>query len=167
MVLGSHAGSFDNNKDIKALSLQEAMETLHIAADAGLVHSVSNTQEGIWYICNCCICSCGILRGMSDLGVANVIAKSSFLCQVEKEICIGCETCIEYCQFGALILDGGMIQISQVSCVGCGVCVPHCEELALKLVRRPENDIVDIPKTEADWQTQRAKVRKKDFDLIL
>lgn len=167
MVLGSHSGSFDNNKDIKALSLQEAMDTLHLAADAGLVHSVSNTQEGIWYICNCCTCSCGILRGMSDLGVANVIAKSSFLCQVEKEICIVCETCIEYCQFGALYLEGGVIQISQVSCVGCGVCIPHCEELALKLVRRSETDIVDIPKTEADWQIQRAEVRKIDFDLIL
>lgn len=167
MILGSIPGSFDTNNHIKAISLQEAIDTLHLAAEAGLVHSVSNTQEGTWYICNCCTCSCGILRGMSDFGIANVIAKSPFLCHVDQDICIGCENCVEYCQFGALELVHGTIQVSQVSCVGCGICVSHCEEAAMNLVRRPENDILEIPKTEKTWQIERAEARRINLDQIL
>ena len=78
------------------------MDTLSRAADAGLVHSVSNSKEGLWYVCNCCSCSCGILRGMAEMGVANVVAKSSYINVVDAEICSGCEDCIAYCQFDAL-----------------------------------------------------------------
>jgi electron transport complex protein RnfB len=55
------------------------MGTLRRAAEAGLVHSVSNSVEGTYYICNCCTCSCGILRGMAELGIANVVASSAFV----------------------------------------------------------------------------------------
>ena len=167
MLLGSYPGSFDNTENIKALSLQEALDTLQLAAESGLVHSVSNRQEGIWYICNCCTCSCGILRGLSEFGIANAIAKSPFLCKVEKEICIVCETCIDFCQFEALELNHGVLQVNSMSCVGCGVCVPHCEEGALKLIRRPENDIVAVPETEKSWQIERAASRQIDLDQIL
>ena len=78
------------------------MATLRRAAEAGLVHTVSNSQEGVWYICNCCTCSCGILRGMADLGMANVVARSAFVNQVDEDACRRAALLRAACQFGAM-----------------------------------------------------------------
>ena len=95
MVFSQTAGAFDQMTGMRALSQDEALATLRRAAEAGLVHSVSNNQEGLWYLCNCCTCACGILRGLADLGMANVIATSAFLCQVDEDKCIACGECVD------------------------------------------------------------------------
>ncbi len=61
MALSARPGAFDNTPVVKAQTRVEALDTLQRAAQAGLVHSVSNSQSGVTYICNCCTCSCGIL----------------------------------------------------------------------------------------------------------
>jgi len=165
MTLSVIPRAFDHIKTIRALTRDEAMQTLERAADAGLVHSVGNNQEGLWYICNCCSCSCGILRAMSEMGVANVVAHSSYINVVDEDICNGCETCVEYCQFDALELDGLMMTVNQLRCVGCGVCVPQCDTEALKLVLRDEK--VVPPKTEIDWMAARAAARGMDMSEVL
>lgn len=163
MVLSTRPGAFDQSKSVRALSKQEALETLRQAAEAGLVHSVSNYQEELWYICNCCTCSCGVLRGMADLGIANVVAHSAFVSQVDAELCQLCGICLERCQFFALTLDVEM-HIDKVRCVGCGLCVLSCPEKALQLVLRPESDIPLIPRTSEEWMAIRAQAR--GIDLI-
>jgi Pyruvate/2-oxoacid:ferredoxin oxidoreductase delta subunit len=169
MVLHERPGVFDNSSVVQALTKDEALATLKRAADAGLVHSVSNSQDGHTYICNCCTCSCGILRGMADLGIANVIARSAFVNTVDPELCVACENCIEYCQFDALALDedGFCIEINDTRCVGCGVCVPACPEEALTLVRRPEDEVLPVPPTHDDWLKERADARGIDLNLVL
>jgi ferredoxin len=156
MVLSSRANAFEAQPTIRVLTRMEAMETLHRAAEAGLVHSVSNSQDGVYYICNCCTCSCGILRGMAELGIANVVARSSFVNQVDDLLCSGCEVCISSCQFDALSMDGPLAKVEAVRCVGCGVCVLVCSTGALGLVRRPEQEVLHVPVTQADWNVQRA-----------
>ena len=158
MVLSPKPNSFDNDPIYHAATRDEALATLKRAADAGLVHSVSNNQEGIYYICNCCTCSCGILRGISKLGMANVIARSAFVSTVDEALCSSCGTCLDYCQFNALSLED-VIQINPTSCVGCGVCVPACPNDALVLVRRPEEEIMPIPETPSDWDRERTAFR--------
>ena len=169
MIFSQRPGAFDGNPVINALTREQAHATLKRAADAGLVHSVSNSQDGHSYICNCCTCSCGILRGIADMGVANVIARSAFVNVVDPESCAGCEICVDYCQFTALSLrpEDLYIQINTTRCVGCGVCVPHCPEFALTLVRRPDDEILAIPPTHADWLAQRAQARHLDLTDIL
>jgi electron transport complex protein RnfB len=142
------------------------MATLRRAADAGLVHSVSNSQEGIWYICNCCTCSCGVLRGLTELGMANVIARSAFVNQVDEELCRACGLCVDYCQFAALSL-GNVAQVNRPRCVGCGVCVPACPEGALGLVRRPDAEVLPPPVTGEDWRHERAAARGLDLETVL
>jgi len=159
MVLNPRPNAFDGNTVIHALTHDEAMKTLRRAAEAGLVHSVSNSEEGVYYICNCCTCSCGILRGMAELGIANVVAKSAFVNQVDEVVCNGCENCIQSCQFDALTMDDMLAQVNTVRCVGCGVCVIACSTGALGLVRRPKEEVLQIPITPADWRTQRAVER--------
>lgn len=154
MVLSPRPGSFENDPVYHAVTHEQALATLKRASDAGLVHSVSNNQQGIYYICNCCTCSCGILRRIAKLGIANVIARSAFVCTVDEALCSGCETCLTYCQFGALSVDA-IVQINAAGCMGCGVCVPACPSEALILVRRPEEEILPIPETPSDWDNQR------------
>ncbi|OGN91756.1 MAG: hypothetical protein A2Y88_07690, partial [Chloroflexi bacterium RBG_13_48_10] len=94
MVMSPAQDAFTNSNEIKALTKEEAYATLHRADQAGLVHSVSNNQRGDWYICNCCTCSCGILRGMAELGIANVIASSAFIITVDDTLCNACGLCV-------------------------------------------------------------------------
>ena len=169
MVFHNRTDAFANIAHITTLTKEESLAKLQEAADAGLVHSVSNTKEGIYYICNCCTCSCGILRGMAEMGIANVVARSAFVNTVDDDLCQGCEDCIEYCQFNALALhdDALLIDINTTSCVGCGVCVPVCPENALSLVRRPEEDVLPIPITEEEWLADRAAARGLDMSAVL
>jgi len=158
MVLSERPNVFDGDNTVRALTREGALATLERAAATGLVHSVSNNQRGISYICNCCTCSCGILRGMANLGVANVVARSAFVNTVDESLCNACENCLSFCQFEALALDNVM-QVDGLRCVGCGICIPACPSEALKLARRPEDEILPIPETLDAWKEQRALAR--------
>ena len=168
MTLSEVPSSFDNSPIIRALTKDEAQTTLQRAADAGLVHSVSNNKKGLHYICNCCSCSCGILRGMTEIGVANVVAHSSYLNQVNDLLCNGCETCVDYCQFSSLEMgDDAIVEVSSLRCTGCGICVPQCPSEALSMVMRPEDDWATPPETIKDWGAERAADRGIDLANIL
>lgn len=166
MALSSQPGAFDHSPVVHAQTQEEALQTLQRAARAGLVHTVSNNQRGTWYICNCCTCSCGVLRGLSEMGIANVVARSPFVNQVDESLCLACQDCLDYCQFNALSLDE-VAHVDILRCVGCGVCVPACPEGALCLVRRPGDEIEAVPVTEMDWLKQRAAQRGISLDQVL
>ncbi|MCA9970062.1 MAG: 4Fe-4S binding protein [Anaerolineales bacterium] len=168
LLFNERPGAFDGHPKIRALTHDEAAATLQRAADAGLVHTVSNNQQGLHYVCNCCTCSCGILRGIADLGMANVVARSAFVNQVDASLCNGCENCVERCQFNALALNADFVmQVDERRCVGCGVCVTACDEAALTLVRRPAGEVKPPPRTIFDWGMQRAAVRGLDLRDVL
>jgi ferredoxin len=165
LAMSKTPGAFEHNPVIRSLTREEALATLRRASEAGLVHSVSNACQGVWYVCNCCTCSCGVLRGLAELGLANVIARSAFVCQVDAELCTGCELCLERCQFGALAVDT-VAQVDDARCVGCGVCTLECPDHALVLWRRPDEDVKLPPATEAEWRLARAHSRGIDLSLI-
>jgi Pyruvate/2-oxoacid:ferredoxin oxidoreductase delta subunit len=168
MTMSNVPEAFSGNDTIRALNREEALNTLQRAADAGLVHSVSNNQKGLYYICNCCTCSCGILRGMAEVGIANVVARSPYVNQVNDLLCNGCETCLDYCQFDALAMsDDAIVQVNPVRCVGCGVCVPQCPSEALGMVRRPADEITQVPETIKEWAVIRAADRGINLTDVL
>ncbi len=158
MILEQRPGAFDNNTTIRAIDRDQALATLRRAAEAGLVHSVSNNEQGLHYICNCCTCSCGILRGMANLGIANVVARSAFVNQVDEILCSACGICLDTCQFDALTLESVAV-VDGIRCVGCGVCVLSCSNEAMGLVRRPDDEILPIPATLDDWGARRSAAR--------
>jgi ferredoxin/predicted transcriptional regulator len=159
MIMDQRPNAFANSTTIRPLDREGAMSILRRAAEAGLVHSVSNNQQGVFYVCNCCTCSCGILRGMAELGIANVVASSAFVNQVDEALCNGCEDCIKSCQFNALSMDDMLARVDRVRCVGCGLCVLTCQTGALGLVRRPAEEVMHIPENSAEWRTLRAASR--------
>ncbi len=166
MLFSQTPHAFDQNATVRPLTRQEAHAILHMAAEAGLVHTVSNNQHGIWYLCNCCTCSCGILRGLKELGVANVVARSAFVNTVDEERCIGCLDCLEACQFGALSYDE-FAQVDEARCMGCGVCVLACPEDALALAARPAEQVKPPPSDEEAWRVSRAEARGIDLRKVM
>jgi electron transport complex protein RnfB len=161
MVMSATQGAFHDRTGTRELTFDEARNVLRQAADAGLVHSVANTQEGQWYICNCCTCSCGILRGMAEGGMASVIARSGFVCRVDATSCDGCGLCAERCPFGAITVEGAA-RVEEIRCAGCGVCAVACPNHALALTRRPEVEIDQPVRNEREWLDARAAWRAQN-----
>ncbi len=165
MTMSSNPDAYHDDDLVSALTKEEAYEVLRKAEQEGLVHTVSNDQRN-WYICNCCTCSCAILRGMAEMGIANVVASSAFVNTVDEEACTACGLCVESCQFDALEMKDTVV-VNQTRCVGCGVCVSTCQDQALTLTRRPDNEIKPVPTNIIDWGLQRAQARGLDLSEIL
>jgi Pyruvate/2-oxoacid:ferredoxin oxidoreductase delta subunit len=160
-------GVFDHGHVSRAISKEEALNILQEAAEAGLVHCPGNYRDDVYYICNCCTCCCGILRGVAEFGAPTAIARSDFRAVVDEEECIGCEECVERCQFDALSVPEDVCQVEYARCVGCGVCVITCPSDALHLERRPEGEVPPPPADQRDWMEQRAKARGIRMEEIL
>jgi ferredoxin len=64
-----------------------------------------------------------------------MLASSGYISQVDEDLCIACEDCMDYCQFGALELGDIAMEVNYEKCMGCGVCVDKCEQGAMLLVR--------------------------------
>ncbi len=159
LAFSSRPGAFDRKDEIRAICREEALEILAEADRAGLVHAASNRQTEVNYICNCCTCSCGILRGMVEYGNTNIIARSDFYAVVHRELCSACENCLKRCQFGALNMDAEASTVDPSLCFGCGLCVTVCPTGALSLALKEEDDSEPPPHSEADWRAKRAEAR--------
>jgi len=144
---------------VRPISREEALQILKEARDSGLVHTVNNVQGRHWYICNCCTCCCGILRGVSEFGILNAVARSTFCSHVDDALCTGCGECVERCPFDALALVDDVCQVDAMRCMGCGQCVLVCPTEALRLEPRPQEEVSAPPRDQIEWMMQRAKAR--------
>jgi len=128
----------------REISKAEAFEVLQKSADAGLIHTSSNTREQIDFICNCCTCCCGILAGVSRFGAAVRSVSSNYEVAVDPDECTACGECVERCQMDAVALEEDTPRFNLDRCIGCGVCVHLCPSGALTLQARSE--FVEPPK---------------------
>jgi electron transfer flavoprotein alpha subunit len=55
------------------------------------------------------------------------------LLEIDRELCIGCEACVEACAFGALAMDDEGIVVVNDNCTACGACIDECPVEALSL----------------------------------
>ena len=87
------------------ISYDEAMEILRRAEDNGYVHQVTNIDgEGkIFAICNCNVKICNALRTSQLFNTPNM-SRSAYVARVEKDKCVACGRCVEYCPAGAVKL---------------------------------------------------------------
>ena len=161
LVLSPRANAFKNVDAIRSLTKEETLAILEQADQEGLVHSTSNIQKGVTYICNCCTCSCGVLRGIAEYGHLNAIASSDFVAAVDKDLCTECGLCVDRCQFGAISMEDGSATVDKTYCIGCGLCVTHCPSEALTLKAKSETETAPPPETEEEWRRLRAKSRKE------
>ncbi len=142
------------------ISKEQAIAVLDQAEEVGLVHTVSNVLAGASYVCNCCGCCCGILRGITEYGLEHSVAAANYLASVEAEACSGCGTCVERCQVGAMSQPEETAVVDADRCIGCGLCVTGCPAEAVTLKRRPEEQTVHPPADFAAWERERLRNRQ-------
>jgi len=134
------------------ISRQQALEILDESEKLGLVHTTSNVIQGLSYICNCCGCCCGILRGITEWGIENSIARANYTAGIDDAKCTGCGLCIERCQVGAICEVDGQHVVNRERCIGCGLCVSHCPAEAIELERKRDRDIHHPPRDFGAWE---------------
>lgn len=142
-----------------AISKEEAMSFLDKAEEMGLVHTVSNVMKGLGYVCNCCGCCCGILRGVTDWGIENSVAYANYYAVIDANECLGCGVCKKRCQVHAIAEKGGVSVVDLEKCIGCGLCATGCPNAVAKLVKKPESEIVDPPADFEAWEHERLRNR--------
>jgi len=134
--------------------------------EEGLVHCTYNVQMGQTFVCNCCPCCCGILRGAKDYNAPYMLASSNFVALIDPDDCTQCGVCAdERCPMDAIVEEGGEYGVLSERCIGCGVCIPTCPTEAIQLVRRPESDQDTPPADLIDWSVQRAGTRGLKLEL--
>ncbi len=45
---------------------------------------------------------------------------------VDREKCIGCESCVAVCPAGAMAMVDGKAQVQEEACIACGACISEC-----------------------------------------
>jgi electron transfer flavoprotein alpha subunit len=75
------------------------------------------------------------------------------LLEIDRELCIGCEACVEACAFGALSMDDEGVAVGNDNCTACGACIDECpvEALSLPAAAPPAVVTEDLGAYEGVW----------------
>ena len=149
----------------REITKQEAHDLIKMTEEAGLVHLTYNVQGGGYYICNCCKCCCGVLRGINELGIpASMVINSNYYAEIDPEKCSACGICSdERCQVGTIEEGTDAYRIIRERCIGCGLCVSTCPSEAIRLVHKGPDKIAQPPVNEDAWFEERGRMRGVDF----
>ena len=159
-VFGGIGDYYVENGIGRRVSLEEALEVLRKNEEAGLVPSPANAQK-VGGMCSCCACCCGMLKAIKFHPHPSSRVKSNYYVQVDENLCVGCETCLERCQMEALIMTQDRATIDLKRCVGCGLCVTTCPAKALSLRKKNPQELYVPPAKPFDTYLQIAKERGK------
>ncbi len=87
------------------ITLDEALAILKRAEENGFVHQITNIdgENKIFGICNCNVNICNGLRTSQLFNTPNM-SRSAYVAHVDKEKCVACGRCVEYCPAGAVKL---------------------------------------------------------------
>jgi ferredoxin len=160
-------GVFKDSEVGHVISKEKAYEVLKKAEEEALVHLTWNVESGHYFICNCCGCCCGVLRGINDLNIpASRVVNSHYYAEIDADECVACGTCAEErCQVNAIEEGEEFYQVIKEKCIGCGLCVSTCPSEAIRLVRKEEEELVPPPKDEMSWFEERGRQRGVDFSI--
>jgi len=120
----------------RRISAEQALETLDLAEESGLVLCPTNARE-IAFICCCCACCCGMLRVLKLADRPAEQIRSAHRARIEPSQCNGCGICLERCPMQAIAVGESGAGIHPGRCIGCGLCVAGCPEEAVALEPRP------------------------------
>jgi len=117
------------------ISKEEAFEILDKAQKAGLVLQPENSQRPE-AICCCCGDCCVLLKMMTKHPRPVELYITNFYVEVNRELCTGCEECVDKCQLDARYMVDGIAEVNLDRCIGCGSCVVVCPSDANRLVKK-------------------------------
>lgn len=87
------------------ITKEEALEIFELAEKNGFVHQITNVdgKDKIFAICNCNVKICNALRTSQLFNTPNM-SRSAYVARVDKNNCVACGKCVEYCPAGAVKL---------------------------------------------------------------
>jgi Na+-translocating ferredoxin:NAD+ oxidoreductase subunit B len=141
------------------ITKEEALAVLEKTEKIGLVHTTRNVAQGIFYICNCCGCCCGILRGINDFGIEKSVAAANYYSVIDPDKCTGCGTCIKRCQVHAISALNEVSVVDRAKCIGCGLCVTGCKANVARLELKPAGERIEPPADYSTWEKDRLAAR--------
>ncbi|GAB4349773.1 MAG: 4Fe-4S binding protein [Candidatus Abyssubacteria bacterium] len=160
LAFSAEENAFERYPKGKSISREEALKVMEKAEEEGLVHCTYNVEEGQVFVCNCCPCCCGILRGIKEFNAPYVLAKSNFVAVIDQDTCAACGVCAdERCPMNAIVEEDGAYRVLAERCIGCGVCAPTCPTESITLVRKPESEQDQPPSNLMEWNLKRAQSR--------
>jgi len=151
--------STERPPDPLSVSKEEALDFLDKAEEMGLVHTVSNVMKGVGYVCNCCGCCCGTLRGINEWGIENSVAYANYYAVIDPDKCLACGTCRNRCQVHAIYEQDGVSVVDRKKCIGCGLCATGCPNGAAKLQPKSNSEIINPPQDFVAWEQERLRNR--------
>lgn len=148
----------------KEISKEEALNLLEKAEEDGLVLQPGNSMRPMC-ICCCCGCCCELLVSQNRLAEPAQFFASNYYAKVDEELCIGCATCEERCNIGAVHIEDAIARVDIKRCIGCGVCVPTCNSEAIKLYMKdkeiiPPENTASTYKAIMDKKAELARLEK-------
>ena len=95
----------ETEKGGQYITKEEALEIFRQAEENGFVHQITNIdgEDKIFAICNCNVNVCYALRTSQLFNTPNM-SRSAYVARVDKENCVACGRCVEYCPAGAVKL---------------------------------------------------------------
>lgn len=156
----AHALEKNNPLSARILTQDEALRLLDTVAQEGLVHATYNVRDDFMFVCNCCACCCGMLRGMREFHAPHLLARSNFMAAMDAGACTHCGLCAEErCPVEAILSTGGAYAIAGERCIGCGACATGCPANAITLIRRPQMEQWMPSKDIVNWSLERLSHR--------
>ena len=170
LSIGEEAQALIELGAAREITLDEALEIVHRAADEGLVldRAFSKNAE--------CICCCdrdtclfintwkNVAKNGSLSGSRTFKQVSHYTLEVDLDSCLKCGTCVPRCPMEAITMDGehngesGYPQVSDM-CFRCGQCAYVCPAEARKLVPLPAEDVHPYPATMFEEGNEKAAER--------
>ena len=141
MGFGHYAQMYIDQGWAKKVSKADAFAFIEKNMEEGLVFQITNTIKDPYVICSCCTCCCGVLDDLKGFPRAVDYIHSSYYAEIDGDICMSCQTCVDRCPMGAIKMRKGIAKVLLRKCIGCGNCVPICPEEAIKLNKKEEEHI--------------------------
>ncbi|KAF5050528.1 Electron transport complex subunit RsxB [anaerobic digester metagenome] len=51
--------------------------------------------------------------------------------KIDKDLCVGCETCVDECPSEAISMVEGIAEVDPEKCVDCNTCIDACPSAAI------------------------------------
>jgi electron transport complex protein RnfB len=147
------------------ITKEEGFSILKQAQEEGLVIQPGNAKRPS-YICCCCSC-CDLLTNIKKLDRPWELITSNYYAEVDSDLCIGCETCLERCKMDAIHIENNIALIDKLLCIGCGNCVVSCPEEAIELKKKDKELIPPENSTHLFLKImdKKAELRRKEKNI--
>jgi len=157
LAFSSEPGAYERFPYGRTVTREEALAVVEAAEREGLVHCTYNVRQEQLFLCNCCSCCCGFLRGLRDFEAPHFLVHSNYVAAIDQRACVVCGDCGgDRCPMGAISEHEAAWSVAAERCIGCGACTLACPADAIALVPRPKAERTKPPKHIMSWAFRRA-----------